>query len=632
MNALVAAEQVSLPALVRSAAQALAGATTAAEVLDARDKATLAYDAAKRAARIQKAKRAHDDIVAATHRAQADALEIEAAAKRRLADEYDAARPAGAEKGGRPKTVRDDNGFTAAEAGLTRTQIHDARQMRDAIAANPAVVRDALDDILARGDEPTRAALRRAIQPAAKSLGLNRENLRAAVGTDTATNAERGNNLYETPPEAMRALLSLARFSPTVWEPACGKGAISRMLEDAGYEVLLSDLIDYGTHNRHGELQEVGDFLRTRRAADGIRGPWRGALPGHPDIVTNPPYGTNLNAFVAHALREHRPRRMALLLNLNFLCGFDDPDRCFAMDECPPARIYVFTRRLPMMHRDGWDGPEASSRMNTAWFIWELREEGGEETYSGPTEILRIDWKVFENAKPCGPTDQAAFAPAAKAGKASPQADPPEATASPLPPAPSPNAPVEFSVGGMKKGSYARFSVRRSDRGFSVSVEFEFKGHSGGSFSVPDLFDDYAAALSAGLDVLAGRLSAVLQVQDSVTTDHHRAAAKAGLQWIEDRRAEWGLGSPALPSARPSVTEAELAEWKALGAIDCGVAVDGPLVERLGERGLVLFGDGKISASQLTAEGQERLRLLDRKVSDASDGDGVNVAKGEAAG
>lgn len=61
-------------------------------------------------------------------------------------------------KGGRPKTVPDENGFTAKEAGLDRKEIHDARQIRDVIAANPAAVRDALDDILERGDEPTRAA------------------------------------------------------------------------------------------------------------------------------------------------------------------------------------------------------------------------------------------------------------------------------------------------------------------------------------------------------------------------------------------------------------------------------------------------------------------------------------------
>lgn len=416
--AVVAAERISLPALVQSAAQALAGATTAAEVLEAREKATLAYDAAKRAARIQKAKRAHDQVVAATHRAQADALYIESEAKRRLADEYDAAQERG-EVGqqGRPrKTVPDENGFsgaTAAEIGLDRKQIHDARQIRDAIAEQPGIVRQALNQLLAEGDEPTRTALKRAIQPAAKTLGLGRANLRAAVGTDSATAAERGDNLYETPPQAMRALLSLTRFSATVWEPACGKGAISRMLEDAGYEVILSDLRDYGTHNRHGEVQEVGDFLDSGRRegkAPGITGAWKGALsaPAHVDIVTNPPYGTNLNAFVAHALRVHQPRRMALLLNLNFLAGFDDPDRCYAMDECPPKTVYVFTRRLPMMHRDGWDGPEASSRMNTAWFVWELDEASGTYDAGGKrdTTMLRVDWKVFENSKPCGPREE----------------------------------------------------------------------------------------------------------------------------------------------------------------------------------------------------------------------------------
>jgi hypothetical protein len=71
-------------------------------------------------------------LIAAAHRAQADALEIEAAAKRRLADEYDAVQPEEAKKGGRPKTVGNHNGFTAKEAGLERYQIHEARQVRDA--------------------------------------------------------------------------------------------------------------------------------------------------------------------------------------------------------------------------------------------------------------------------------------------------------------------------------------------------------------------------------------------------------------------------------------------------------------------------------------------------------------------
>ena len=94
-----------LPALVDRAAKALASARTAAEVLEAREAARLAYDAAKsvaRLARLAKVKQAHDDIIKAIRRAQRDALEIEARAKCRLADEYDAAQERGEVQTARP--------------------------------------------------------------------------------------------------------------------------------------------------------------------------------------------------------------------------------------------------------------------------------------------------------------------------------------------------------------------------------------------------------------------------------------------------------------------------------------------------------------------------------------------------
>jgi hypothetical protein len=155
-----------LPSLIDRAASMLAGAKTAAEVLEAREFAGLAYDAAKRAARLKNAKAAHDDLVAAAHRAQADALEIEAAAKRRLADEYDAAQARGEVKrnGGDRSTVEDRNTASAADLGLRRDQIHDARRLRDAEAADPGIVRRTLDERLERGEEPTRSAVRRAAE------------------------------------------------------------------------------------------------------------------------------------------------------------------------------------------------------------------------------------------------------------------------------------------------------------------------------------------------------------------------------------------------------------------------------------------------------------------------------------
>ncbi len=343
------------------------------DVESARILAGGAYDQAQAAARFagrfSSAEELAAPLVNKARRLQGEALLIEAQAKIRLAIEWDAARASGVALKGRPKSVSTEERLSVADTGLSRKEIHEARKLRDAEREAPGIVERAIQARLEAGLEPSRASLR------------------ANIGTKSATREERGRNLYETPVEAMCTLLALERFSLRVLEPACGKGAILRPLEDAGYEVLISDLIDYGTTTRHGECQAVEDFLQTTATAD-------------MDIVTNPPYGDVLNAFVAHALRVHRPRKMALLLNLNFLCGFEDPDRCFAMDENPPARVHVFSRRLPMMHRDGWEGPHASSSMNTAWFVWEQDRHG---RYSGPTRIHRVDWKDFEARAPLPP-------------------------------------------------------------------------------------------------------------------------------------------------------------------------------------------------------------------------------------
>lgn len=166
MNAITPiAEAATLKALVLSAATKLAAAEGSAEVLDARRDATATYDAAKIAGRMAKAKEAHDTVITAVYRAQADALEIESMAKRRLADEYDAAQERGEVASvGKPVNVPDGNNKpTTEEIGLTRKEIHDARTVRDAEAADPGITRRALDEIIDRGDEPTRAALKREV-------------------------------------------------------------------------------------------------------------------------------------------------------------------------------------------------------------------------------------------------------------------------------------------------------------------------------------------------------------------------------------------------------------------------------------------------------------------------------------
>ncbi len=69
-------------------------------------------------------------------------------AKRRLADEYDAAQERGevGQSGKRSQAERlVDAPPSAADVGLTRKDIHEARQIRDAEVAEPGIVRRALD-------------------------------------------------------------------------------------------------------------------------------------------------------------------------------------------------------------------------------------------------------------------------------------------------------------------------------------------------------------------------------------------------------------------------------------------------------------------------------------------------------
>lgn len=196
MNQLSVISAERLPALVRRAASQLANATNAAEVLDARDGASVVYDAAKKAARMAKAKGAHDTLIAAAHRAQADALEIEAAAKRRLADEYDAAQERG-EIGKRGDfggvTSRGEDTPTVSDIGLTHKAVHDARQFRDAEEADPGITRRTLDERLSQGQEPTKAALREAVVAAAMR------------GMRPQRAPDRRNPLYVPPTQGMAA-------------------------------------------------------------------------------------------------------------------------------------------------------------------------------------------------------------------------------------------------------------------------------------------------------------------------------------------------------------------------------------------------------------------------------------------
>ena len=112
--------------------------------------------------------------------------------------------------------------------------------------------------------------------------------------------ADRGRDVYETPPEATRALLAVEKLPHWLWEPAAGPGAIVSVLRAAGHAVIASDVMDYGF-----PLHFQRDFLDTTAALIDVEA-----------IVTNPPY-RDAQQFVAHAL-DLCPR-VVMLLRLAFL-------------------------------------------------------------------------------------------------------------------------------------------------------------------------------------------------------------------------------------------------------------------------------------------------------------------------
>jgi hypothetical protein len=177
---------------------------------------------------------------------------------------------------------------------------------------------------------------------------------------------EHRGDFYDTPVEAVHALLRCEKLPQRIWEPACGTGNIAGVLIGAGHAVYPTDLNDRG----YG-IAGI-DFL--------LHGP-----PVDCDaIITNPPF-TLAEEFVAIALE--RAPLVIMLLRLAFM---ESDRRTGILEGRGLARIHVFRKRLPMMHRAGWEGRKANSGMAFAWFVWD-------RAYAGLPTINRISWEPVDN-------------------------------------------------------------------------------------------------------------------------------------------------------------------------------------------------------------------------------------------
>ncbi len=184
----------------------------------------------------------------------------------------------------------------------------------------------------------------------------------------------RGHELYETPAVAVHALLKVETFGREIWEPAAGRGAIVRELQAMGFSVVATDLVDYGVPGFHTGL----DFTTHRFPF--------GRMPL--DMMTNPPFSM-AQAFAERGLLYCH--KVALLLRTSFL-GAECRHAWFKRS-CL-ARVHVFSNRLPMMHRDGWEGKKSTSNVDHAWFVFE-------RSHIGPAVINHILWEPLEDQQAC---------------------------------------------------------------------------------------------------------------------------------------------------------------------------------------------------------------------------------------
>lgn len=164
-----------------------------------------------------------------------------------------------------------------------------------------------------------------------------------------------GPDFYPTPNWATHALLEHETFAGEIWECACGDGAMSRVLQSRGYNVLSSDLYNrgYGTPGI--------DFTTATHRVD--------------NIVTNPPYHS-AEGFVQQASKLARSK-FALLLRLAFLEGARRSNTIFT--EIPPSRVWVFSERITF-YPAGADRA-GSGTTAYAWFVWDREAKSTTELH-----------------------------------------------------------------------------------------------------------------------------------------------------------------------------------------------------------------------------------------------------------
>ena len=157
-------------------------------------------------------------------------------------------------------------------------------------------------------------------------------------------------DFYPTPRGVTLALLEVESLPYVIWEPACGDGAMSKVLREKGHHVISEDLIyrGYGAGGR--------DFLRNvDKRAD--------------CIVTNPPFNL-ANEFIQKAY-DLGVSTVAYFMKL---AALETIERSYIMERTCLSRVWVFRNRV-LLTRNGED-PRGGGMIAFAWFVWDRAHTG----------------------------------------------------------------------------------------------------------------------------------------------------------------------------------------------------------------------------------------------------------------
>lgn len=162
------------------------------------------------------------------------------------------------------------------------------------------------------------------------------------------------NDFYPTDPRATHEILAREKLLGSIYEPACGDGAISKIVEENYPDSLVysTDLIDRGYGDKVGVNFLTEDFERN----------WG-------SIITNPPF-KYAKEFVEKALKV-TDHKVVMLMRINFL---ESASRYELFKNTPLKKVYVFSKRLEI-YKNGVKGKNSGITCY-CWFVWEHGYEG----------------------------------------------------------------------------------------------------------------------------------------------------------------------------------------------------------------------------------------------------------------